>query len=328
MAPADIDVVTLLSEIKRLPRNQQARALANMPADQKEALHSSAAKRKHELSQNCPLFADILSKPGISTVDKNMFLEYAEHLHFDLSIPTKVDRMFEAAARKNAPSSTLSIQECRQNVYVLSANIFKSWKALNDIHTSRGEVIRQQWLRNSRKNKKAMLLAAWPGMPSRHRPDMASDRSEEASMWPYINLEDLSSSEALYSFLESRGRNLPDKFAYSDLELAPLFKRRKEFLNTWPGNFTMTFIGQTTGQTYGNLVEHPDVQAAFGAIKQGRPVHIDHGLQILLLQQRIFSFLLHCANLILEQASDRKTQPVDPALAEIESPLDLGNIIA
>lgn len=63
----------------------------------------------------------------------------------------------------------------------------------------REEVIRKRWMNKRKEQRKKILLAAWPGMPERHRPDFyelsksgarAASRNIEAFKYPYVNQED------------------------------------------------------------------------------------------------------------------------------------------
>lgn len=84
------------------------------------------------------------------------------------------------------------------------------------------------------KQRREILLKAWPNMSATHRPDFVNFRDSkkqaprsrtcrsEAFLWPHINLEDLQQRNLLLLFLNSRGRNLPETFRLADVKAAHL----------------------------------------------------------------------------------------------------------
>lgn len=88
--------------------------------------------------------------------------------------------------------------------------------------------------KKSLKQRRELLLKAWPRMSNTHRPDFESLRSRkqritaahacrpEACLWPYVNLEDLQQRNLLLHFLNSRGRHLPETFRPADFHAAHL----------------------------------------------------------------------------------------------------------
>ena len=130
----------------------------------------------------------------------------------------------------------------------------------------------------------------------------------------YINVEDLVRPNALLTFLNARGHHSPDNFAYSDLELSPLYKGMQEFLDYRKDNFTMAFLGRTSADTYGAFISWGNATAVKEAIDTGRSVHVDHGIQILQIQIGIFDFLCQCVSQILEDA------PIYTLVKKIEPP--------
>ncbi|KAH7064346.1 hypothetical protein BKA63DRAFT_586258 [Paraphoma chrysanthemicola] len=209
-------------------------------------------------------------------------------------------------------------------------------------------LIRKRWAKMSKKSKEELLLAAWPNMSRRHRPDlerMLSGRDanrtqgctvEESKeyLWPYINLEDLLRPTALLMLLNSRGRHDPDEFAYSDLELAPMFKSRKEFLALHKESVTMEFLGCKTAETYWQFVAWDDSVAASKSMKEGRTLHVQHGVQILEIQRGIWEFLVQCVVRILEDIispglpPDSIPMPEPPPIKSTIKPLNSLNIVA
>jgi len=149
-------------------------------------------------------------------------------------------------------------------------------------------------------------------MSSTHRPDFEAllltkhhnilELSEisDALTWPYINQEDLLRPKALLIFLNARGRHHPHNFAHSDLELAPMFKLRKEFLDLRKEKtYTMNFIEREETGDYGKVINWETESEAMKDINQGLSVNPDHGLQILYIQSGILAFLGRCCVEIL-----------------------------
>ncbi|KAG9193300.1 hypothetical protein G6011_03335 [Alternaria panax] len=180
-------------------------------------------------------------------------------------------------------------------------NMFK-WTRLANIVTHYEELIRVRWLKKTNKQRKDILLSAWPQMATSHRADMEmvlqqccpNQRSGGFGpfMLPYINLEDLTEPKSLLILLNARARHLPNEFAYSDFELAPLAQIRPLLLE--PTDLTINFVG-----SYGNLIHWEDEDAARDSIAKGLTVHPVHGCNILQMQSALLVFLHKCCTKIL-----------------------------
>jgi hypothetical protein len=217
----------------------------------------------------------------------------------------------------------------------MAASIFNNWNLLNQMLSRHEELIRKLWNKLEPGKKKNVLLSAWPEMCERHRPDVASLSRDPSSLylneenynafgWPYINLEDLLLPNALLIFLNARGRNHPDVFAYSDLELSPLYKRPNEYPSVGQDLSTMFFLGKKSADEYGSFLEWKTVADLSESINTGRSVYINHGLQILGIQDQLWAFLCKCTKIIL-QDSDSTTlcmvaeQSEPPQLTETDN---------
>ncbi|KAF2469970.1 uncharacterized protein BDR25DRAFT_325730 [Lindgomyces ingoldianus] len=215
------------------------------------------------------------------------------------------------------PPSFPLLEEVRQKARSFSEKLLKDWQTLNAIIERHKEVIRKRWISKSKGKREQILLDAWPNMSTKHRPDVESylqgnparhsmtTKFQEAYMWPYVNLEDLTKPNLLSVFLNSRGRKYPHEFVHSDLELAALVLRlvgSPAFLN----EYTMLFLGRTTAQTYGELMSWDEDDKTFDSITKGIGMHPGHGLQALEIQQRIWEFLLrHVLALVALEAPYR-----------------------
>jgi len=166
------------------------------------------------------------------------------------------------------PWTLVTLAEAKENVKAYTDTISDSWAQLQSILDRRESVLRKRWLKKTQEQRTKILLAAWPGMPKRHRPDFQAilkRRHTTATSsipvidtalfkWPFINLEDLVHGKTLLLFLNSRGRNPPEVFAYPDM------------VTTWTGRlmyylrvvglagYTMLLTGGVSEGSYGRIV--------------------------------------------------------------------------
>jgi hypothetical protein len=310
MAPPDIDLEKLMARLTKMPQDKRFRVMEELSPGEMEALYNRAT------SQGAGNVLSSLQANKLGSLPEEVqsrMVEYDEHIKYLFLEETAVDRLMKHQASQVPLEHIRSAQECGELAKALTAELFRSWTTLWFLVLSNEAIIRKRWLKKSRAHKQELLLEAWPNMSARHRPDLERYLSGRDStlakaqgsanfdeyMWPHINLEDLLRPTALLMFVNSRARHHAHEFAYSDLELAPIFKMRKEFLALRQGNFTMAFIGRKTADSYGEIVKWNDTSAALESIKAGRTVHIDHGMQILHIQQRVWTFLSRCVSLIL-----------------------------
>ena len=209
------------------------------------------------------------------------------------------------------PSSYPSATEVRRTAHERSSDIFKQWTTLHEALKRHEEVIRRRWLKKRQDQRKAILLDAWPNMPLVHRPDFLAFKKEtpeqrntgtqhrDAYLWPYVNVEDLAQGKTLLLFLNSRGRHLPDAFAHADYDAAHLGLVSLAIPRPFLNGYTMLFSGQTTPETYGELVAWDDDDRAFDWMISGIGMQPAEGLQILEIQQKVLCFLVKCCRLIL-----------------------------
>ncbi|KAK4549472.1 hypothetical protein LTR36_006469 [Oleoguttula mirabilis] len=202
----------------------------------------------------------------------------------------------------------LTIDEIKDFGLEFSTSIFSDWTALNAILKRYQATIQKRWLKKNTKQRREILLKAWPDMAVGHRPDFAGFRQtlksaprsrtclSAAYLWPYINLEDLTHHHPLLLFLGARGRILPDKFMSADIEAAHL-GRGWQFDISRPGD-SMLFLGQCTPRSYGKVLSLVEAVPA----TRTKSIHrLDPrmGLLGLEIQVGIYRFLLSCARYIL-----------------------------
>lgn len=203
-----------------------------------------------------------------------------------------------------------------------SHQIFADWTQLNAILKRYEEVIQKRWMKKSETKRRGILLQAWPDMAPTHRPDFVGFRKafknhprsrtmlSESYLWPYINLEDLLQHHLLLLFVNSRGRNLPDKFISMDIDGAHLGKGWQPYEEDIPdgpaasidlvkhknGATTIVLHGAHDPCSYGKLVICNGSE-----ILKKHAFMYDPRLSLLGLeiQQGIYRFLLKCVKLIL-----------------------------
>ncbi|KAK5281471.1 hypothetical protein LTR40_004801 [Exophiala xenobiotica] len=182
------------------------------------------------------------------------------------------DMMAQANPNLPVPPSFPSPAEIRRKSRAYSKEIFNSWTNLRDVLARREEVIRKRWMNKRKEQRKKILLAAWPGMPERHRPDFyelqktgsrAASKNIEAFKYPYVNQEDLLQGRALLLFLNSRGRNPPHSFAHADLDATHVGQTSKMIIPVFLNEYTMYIAPESDPDSYGRLVSWDDDDDAF-----------------------------------------------------------------
>ncbi|EXJ64357.1 hypothetical protein A1O7_00693 [Cladophialophora yegresii CBS 114405] len=211
--------------------------------------------------------------------------------------------MAQANPNLPVPPSFPSPAEVRNKSRAYSKEIFNSWTTLRDILARREEAIRKRWTNKRREQRQKILLAAWPGMPERHRPDFhelgktgsrAASRNIEAFKYPHVNQEDLLQGRALLFFLNSRGRNPPHTFAHVDLDATHVGQTSKMIMPVFLNEYTMYIAGESDPDSYGRLVSWDDDDDAFMLMHNCLQFHPGTGLLVLEIQSKIYSFLLEC----------------------------------
>lgn len=201
-----------------------------------------------------------------------------------------------------------SLADLQAQTKELSVAIFRHWILLNKTLKRCEDVIQKRWMKKNNSQRLAILLAAWPGMAATHRPDFASlrdisdkgcrrrlnrEKEREYNLWPFVNQEDLIQPSNLLMFLNSRGRCLPDKFAFGDKVLTHAGNTsscKSDDIN----ERRMVLHGKKTPASYGALstfVEGDDIDML--------GMHPQTGLLVLEIQERILHFLVNCCRFIL-----------------------------
>ncbi|KIV79743.1 hypothetical protein PV11_07288 [Exophiala sideris] len=223
------------------------------------------------------------------------------------------------------PWTLMTLAEAEKNVKAYNDTISDSWAQLHHILERREAALRKRWLKKTKEQRTRILLAAWPGMPKKHRPDFQAilkDNSPTATpssaiiatalfKWPSINLEDLACGKTLLLFLNSRGRNSPEVFALTDLVSTRAGRGMMYLRVVGLAGFYMVLTGDVSRGTYGRIVP---VQPS----EHSSAWHFDagDGLLILEIQAKILTFLIRCCHQIFHDISPEEisstTLPVQP----------------
>lgn len=185
-------------------------------------------------------------------------------------------------------------------------SIFNDFPRLRAILGKYESILQKRWCKKSPEQRRKMLLSAWPGMASNHRPDLqtlwqeaspdnrSTSRPRDAFMFPYISIEDLTKTKPLLLLLESRSRHIPATFVNNDWNATELGLRCEviapDFMHEW--------IMLLQPNSYGSL--HPHTMESWHTLKIGQSFPPGTGLLILEIQQRLMRFLVTCAELILQ----------------------------
>ncbi|KAF2657688.1 hypothetical protein K491DRAFT_654535 [Lophiostoma macrostomum CBS 122681] len=207
----------------------------------------------------------------------------------------------------------ISAKEVKKQSKQHSTRILKDWNLLKAILDRHEPTIHRRWLKKTRNQRVALLLAAWPNMPAAHRPDFLAFRKEtvsqreqgtkfkEAYMWPCINLEDLSKPKALLLFLQARAQSSPGAFAMADHDAMRLGFVSKAIVATFLNEHTLMFTNRETPETYGELIAWDDHPDAFQWLHMQKGMHPGYGLVVLEVQEKIFGFLVECCKRIMHE---------------------------
>ncbi|KAI4693598.1 uncharacterized protein J4E88_001971 [Alternaria novae-zelandiae] len=198
--------------------------------------------------------------------------------------------------------------------------IFGAFENVRYILERHEDTVRKRWCKKSTAKKKKLLLTAKPGMASEHRPDIAAElaattisdledelffvsvctaTNSEACLVPFLNLEDLLNPGSFLTLLNSRGRTPIETFSHTELHHCPSAWWPDSALLPYLQRFTMVFAGRNTRNTYGRIQRWRDSNDAWRSIYKGQAVHPGNGLQILCIQEIIYTFLQRCCHLLV-----------------------------
>jgi hypothetical protein len=206
-----------------------------------------------------------------------------------------------------------TVNEVEAAAFKRSTNIFKSWNRLHDLLLQHEDTLRKRWVKKSVIQRKQVLLEAWPGMATKHRPDFqalgkdtinrllqSKSKYRKEFLYPYINLEDLTKPNNLLLFLNSRGHHRPDVFSFVDLQTQRTGRATKAILPAYLHGYTMLLANQTTPEMYGKLIPWGWKLLGLAPMLYGLGAQPGEGLLALEVQETLLSFLVKCSESILQ----------------------------
>ncbi|KAF6240026.1 hypothetical protein HO173_001636 [Letharia columbiana] len=233
-------------------------------------------------------------------------------------------------------------------------SIFANHQRLGSIFAEHGRDLKHRWGNRNPDRRRKLLLTAWPDIPLVHRPDFDALR-QQRSLWslerkrdgtkhknaylmPHINVEDLGKSKNLLLFIESRTRNDPEAFAWSDsLQIRMAASADAVKIMTCTG-YTMMLSGQMTQEAYGDIVSWKGDSSSIQSLLMGTGFNPSEGLIVLEIQDRTLQFLITCTDLMrgvkagatIDRAQAAPTAGTDAQAQEAEAsvkPIHAGLII-
>jgi hypothetical protein len=126
----------------------------------------------------------------------------------------------------------MSVEIAANVISPVKLQVVVDWKNLQAIVERHESTLRKRWTKKPVAKRQELLLHVWPHMPQTHRPDFAHwevanhpglrlpARRNPGGLWPYINLEDLTDRKSLLLYINSRARQHPDTFAFTEMDHA------------------------------------------------------------------------------------------------------------
>ncbi|KAG0043472.1 hypothetical protein BGZ83_011356 [Gryganskiella cystojenkinii] len=234
------------------------------------------------------------------------------------------------------PSSYPSASDVKSEAKKRVIKIFDDYVLLNRILQRHEALIQKRWLKKTREQRRTILLSAWPDMPTMHRPDLedfandseprtliaappkafSTKASKDIYLWPHINQEDLLKPKLFLIFLNARGRHSPSAFVEADRDSIRFAITSGKVQHPFLGKHTMMLTGRTTPTTYGQVHAWSDNKDARAFLWSGLGEEPGKGLQVLAVQERVYSFLLECCLQVLQDKSreslEKDTSPIEP----------------
>ncbi|KAL8853006.1 MAG: hypothetical protein Q9221_002154 [Calogaya cf. arnoldii] len=270
----------------------------------------------------------------LATMTKRLQLHVPDLPSYDSDDPLgylNILSKFEDAT-SNKDSEYNKILKRAENVRDLVDDIFDDWGKLRTTTRLHGEALARRWTKRTVPKRKKILLGAWPGINPLHRPDFEVIRhglegpsTRDALLLPYINSEDLSSEKNLLEFMNARAKVHPEYFAFSDSLRHKTAVTLKAIKPAAQYTKVMLLVGQQSRETYGKLRSISDAEVE-NIIWTGYAFQLAHGIVILETQQRLYRFLLRCAELLLHD-TDLSQVLLDVDNTVQEGPSDLADVI-
>ncbi|KAL1867355.1 hypothetical protein VTK73DRAFT_4202 [Phialemonium thermophilum] len=217
---------------------------------------------------------------------------------------------------------TTTPESVRIHAETAGAAIIRDWNWLKRIVARHGEALQKRWLAKNRAKRRAALLKAGPYLHRLARPAIHLDDLEgitdvqalvEKVLLPhYMNLEDLVKSEPVLLLFNSRARHPPHTFFLADLATVKVPLASHMLAIHILKKHTMAFAGRTTTPAYGELVEWLDEGCEENArfwVMHDKGLNAGAGLAVLTIQERLYSFLVILATVLLSDLPDMQLHP-------------------
>ena len=228
----------------------------------------------------------------------------------------------------------LSPHQVRSQALPLSQEILNLWAKLHRIVANWDTTMQKRWLKKTKEQRKKILLGAWPGMPTIHRPDFDAFKNKKMPtsgpcrrpdyLWPHINQEDLIKPRSLPLLLNSRGYYPPAAFSTADRDSYRFGVVSRAIDVGFLNEYVMMFTDRHTPMTYGELIAWEDNPDAFYWLHSQRGFQPGDGLLVLEIQARLYKFCVDCCKNILHDKSIDELESITVP-AELEPVLVSGN---
>jgi hypothetical protein len=208
------------------------------------------------------------------------------------------------------PTFFPSVDEAKAIRAQHAKTIFDNCDKLRRLLQASEKVIKDRWTAAEPKLRTRILKCAWPGINTRHLPDVRDFLSGktpqiEACLWPHINVEDLSEDWThLIGFLESRSRHPPWVFYWLDRRSWTLAELRQHVQLHYLSGYFMEINGKETVADYGNMIPQELLSPAKLPMRYQWVDHVGAGLKTMEIQAHTYSFLLKVCLVIMETTEE------------------------
>lgn len=223
-----------------------------------------------------------------------------------------------------------SLESLRNKACNFTKSIFKNRKFLQNVLDRHEATIHRRWLKKTKNQRRTVILEAWGAkMALSHRPDFDALEDEDdvkrfkgtayrdAYLWPYINEEDLCNYRSLLLLMSTRARCHPSDLAASEHDAHRVGRSAlvfKAFVSVGWEDYRIDLTSRTSDEAYGRLWKRSTNPEYFDTLTSRRYHELSDGLEVLEAQERVLSFLVKCAMLILHDFTEDALlqSPVQP----------------
>ncbi|KAI4180168.1 MAG: hypothetical protein L6R41_007417, partial [Letrouitia leprolyta] len=231
----------------------------------------------------------------------------------------------------NVQLKQMDFRAAREEASKLVSDIFAKRGRLIFLLSRFGDTIRKRWRQKTPDQRKKILHFAWPLMPDHYRPDINAWHLypkealrmsyEDLFHFPHINSDDLSKPGPLLVLMQNRANYSPDTFVTADMESVSFGIISGVLVLQDLTGWTSLLLGRKTGKTYGQMRSWVNDEEAHDLAACGVGLHVGEASLVLKLQDRLFSFLISCAEQILSDLDNNTPPDLDVAatLSSMES---------